>query len=239
MEPVIEFDDVNHTYYDVETKENYISVTTLIKKYEHKTDWEQVATNYARKHGYSKEFWLAKWESNKNEAGRNGTIYHSQREDEFEVMEKSGKMVRTNKLDENKRKRSINISDLSDGIYSELIVYNQEFKVAGQVDESRFRDREVYINDFKTSKVINMESYYNFKTKQYTMMTGVVSHLMDCNYNKFALQTSMYMYFLELRRYVPTKLSIEHTKDNNKKYFLPYLKKEVMDILQDYKNGKN
>jgi hypothetical protein len=44
---------------------------------------------------------------------------------------------------------------------------------------------------------------------------------------------------MELRRYVPTKLSIEHTKDNNKKYFLPYLKKEVMDILQDYKNGKN
>lgn len=230
-EPTIEFHDATHSYYNVDTGEKYISVTTLLKKYEEPTDWNQVAINYAKKNGFTAQYWLDVWEKKKNDAATAGTAYHSEREDNFERLEKEGKTVVTNKL-KNGIKRSIPLNTLSSGVYSELLLYHPFLPVAGQADEVRIRDWEVYINDFKTSNKIEFESFCHPRYG-HKMLTGILSHLMDCNGTKFSLQTSMYMYFLELRGFIPTKLSIEHTKDNNKKHFLPYLRDEVIAILNE------
>lgn len=235
-EPLIEFNDENHSYYDVNTGEMYTSVTTLIKKYESKTDWLQVAENYARKNGQTAEYWISEWDRIKNTAASEGTAYHSMREDNWVSLASEGKMVYVNPLKEGK-KRSISMSNLKDGIYSEFLAYNAHYLVCGQADELRLRVSEAYINDYKNVKRIDLESFKHWKTG-HKMMTGVLSHVMDCNFYKFALQTSTYMYFLELRGYTPTKLSIEHVKDNNKKYFLPYMRDEVILMLEDHKKSK-
>lgn len=233
-EAKIEFDDSTHSYYNLDSGEKYISVTTLLKKFEAVVDWQEVAKNYAKKNGFTAEYWLAEWERKKNEAGAAGTIYHTSREDHFESLEKSGKNVVTNKLNPEGKKRSIDLNNLSEGIHSELLIYNHHYRVSGQADMVVVRDRKIYINDFKTSNKIEYTSFRHPKTG-YKMMTGPVSHLMDCNVSKFSLQTSFYAYFLELRGYEIEKLSIEHTKDDNKKHFLPYLRDEVIAILNDFR----
>lgn len=236
--PIIEFNDNDHSYYDIETGERYVSVTQFIGMFKPKQDWNAIAEKYAKKHGETAEYWIAEWDRVKNEACYKGTKYHEGREDLWVAQEDEGKLVYTNKLNSEGKKRSRPINNLEEGIHSELIVYHPGYGICGQSDEIRNRLRSIRVNDYKTNKKIDKESYFNWKTRSHNMMTGPVSHIMDSNYWHYALQTSTYAYFMECYGYQVDHLSIEHVTANNEMYFLPYLREEVIDMLNYYDENK-
>jgi hypothetical protein len=232
---MIQFRDKDHCYVNVETGEQLVSVTTLLKKYEPPKDWHKIATAYAKKNGFTAEHWLKVWEDNKNDAAEKGTEYHASRENQFLEMEKAGKKVVTNQLVDG-IKYSTPLKNLKPGIYSEIILYSEYYGVVGQSDVCEIFPKKMFdINDFKTSKKIEFESFYNWKTG-HEFMLPPLNHLHNCNGVKFELQTSTYAYFLELEGFKCNKLSVEMVKENNKIYPLRYLKDEVIAMLKDYKN---
>lgn len=234
---MIVFREKDHSYFNEETGEQFISVTTLLKKYEPAKDWSVIATAYAKKNGGTKEHWLKVWEDKKNDAAEKGTEYHSSREDQFEAMQKAGEKVFMNRLVDG-IKRSTPLKDLQEGIHSELILYSEEYGVAGQGDVCKILPKKfVKINDFKTSAKIEFESFYNYKTG-HEFMLYPLDHLHNCNGVKFELQTSSYMYFLEMVGFKYKELTVEMVKENNKIYKLRYLRDEVISMLNHYKASK-
>ena len=64
----IKFDEKSHTYTHTETKEKFISVTTLLGKYKKPFDKEFHAKRVANREGVPIEMVLEMWESEKNKA---------------------------------------------------------------------------------------------------------------------------------------------------------------------------
>jgi hypothetical protein len=134
-----------------------------------------------------------------------------------------------------------NLMDLPDGFYPELIIWNDEYQVAGQADrvfiETVFGDRYVDIDDYKTNKVLKRTSYY-VRGKGHQMMKPPIQHLMDCKHVRYNLQVSMYAYFLEAMGFKVRQVGYHHLNVLNK---LDYLRDEVINVLNDlrYKDTFN
>ena len=119
-------------------------------------------------------------------------------------------------------------------IFSEVIVYSTELSIAGTVDILA-RDNttnEYGIIDWKTSKKIEKTSYNN---KMGTHST--TKHVMDCNFNHYSLQLSLYRYILE--KFYGLKIRnqlIAHLKDDSVNAIVtPYMKDEIIAML-DFRN---
>ena len=79
-------------------------------------------------------------------------------------------------------------------VYSEELVWVDEYKVAGTADLIiEHNDYEFSVGDFKTNKSIDFCSKYGDR------LLDPVSHLSDCNYNIYSLQLSLYAYLFSLR----------------------------------------
>lgn len=127
---------------------------------------------------------------------------------------------------------SLNLYDLPDGAYSELLVFNLDWGIAGQADEvfitTKRKYRYVSIHDFKTNQKISKSSP-NF-------LLEPVSHMRDCKHAKYNLQLSIYGKLLESHGFKVDKLAYSHYKDYDvnqvKIEELPYLSREVDDLLK-------
>lgn len=132
-----------------------------------------------------------------------------------------------------------NLSQLPDGFYPELLIWDDEYKIAGTADkvfiETILGDRYVDIDDYKTNQSIDKKSYYT-KGKGFTMMKEPVSHLMDCKHSHYHLQVSIYGYMMEKHGFIVRKVGYHHLNTLND---LPYLHDEAMDILRDYSENLN
>jgi len=117
-------------------------------------------------------------------------------------------------------------------ILTEVIVYSAELEIAGTIDIlAHDKAADVYeIIDWKTSKKIKTRSFNNKMGNH-----PVTSNIMDCNFNHYALQLSMYRYLLE--NYYGVKIRnqlIGHLKDNQcTGHITPYYSKQISDILSD------
>jgi len=115
-------------------------------------------------------------------------------------------------------------------IFTEVIVYSEELKIAGSIDILAYhKPTDVYeIIDWKTSKEIKKVS---FKRKMGNH--PVTSNIMDCNFNHYSLQLSMYRYLLENYYGVTVQNQlIGHLQDDNCiGYVTPYFSKELSGIL--------
>lgn len=153
---------------------------------------------------------------------------------------------------------------LTDGIYPEHFIYLASAGVAGQSDRVTVSGGVVDILDYKTNKEIKTEGFKNYEGITQKMLFPL-NHLDDCNLNHYTLQLSLYMYII-LRhnpRLSAGKLTLQHvvfeeefdkdpygyplyTKDeegnpivkNVITYDLPYLKDEIITMLEHYKQNK-
>lgn len=251
---MIKFFEETHSY--LNNEEQYLSVTTLLKKLD-PTNWDLVKQKYADKHGLTIEEVTAKW----NTQADGGTKIHAKFENE--ILASANKTFEH--VVANGAKESFDLSNLEAGYYPELIVYSDRFKIAGQSDLIIINpDRTFKILDFKTDRILAFESFKEFdpaiKRRVPKYFKDPIGGLELCNYNKYCLQLSLYALMLEQFRY---KLSTDedalqimhieterdemnnHILDSNgqpitikeTKYNLPYLKQEVKEILNYYKNG--
>lgn len=133
--------------------------------------------------------------------------------------------------------------DLENGIYPEYLISrvseDGKLRIAGQIDLLVKKGNRICIADFKTNKKIETKSFFNQKTKQSTKMKFPLNNLDDVNYWHYCLQLSTYAWMLQ--KYNPdfviedlVMIHIDHS-DNMTIYHLPYLKDEVIKMLNHFK----
>lgn len=199
---------------------------------------------------------LIDWEYEKDTACRNGTGFHKSREEEWLSSNKhiiEGKSFNTGNATISKDSNiPLPLEELSDGIYSELTLWNNYYGVAGQADkviiETIGKNRYIDIDDYKTNKEISLKSYYNPKTKRNKTMLYPLTSIMDCNYYHYKLQINTYAYLLKCAGYIPRNLTFRHysnigTKEVpdymfNKLYLLEYDERSVVKMLNHFKRSK-
>ena len=252
------FLESSHQYF-IQDKE-YKSFSYLKKLVEPNKDWDEIARKYAEKNKLTVEEVKAMWEKKKNDSCERGTLLHLHKE----TGDKQNQEMITYYSEVIGDKKIIkNIENLEDGWHLELALYNHEFEVCGTADKVFIETikgiRYIDVEDYKTNKSIDLESYFNPRTKTHEMMKAPLNHLMNSNYWGYALQLSTYAYFLERYNFVVRHLELIHipleeckTKKDQKdsvvehdgkkykisketKYKIPYLKKEVIKLLNYYR----
>jgi len=250
---MVYFNSDKHLYTS-DTGDNYISVTTLLKKLEQPRDWDAIATKYAKKHGETAQYWRDLWKAKGDISAERGTAVHSIFENKFYTEPQEYNVYQHEETVNSKS--SMSLKDLKEGIYPELLIYSHRFKIAGQSDLVKiYPDKTFEIEDYKTDKVINFGAtkYYNAKKKMSvkSMYCYPVTHLDECNWNKYQLQLSIYAYLLEQFGFKCKSLQINHViaeRDDNgiieldetgipkiievQKHKCAYLKKEAEQILK-------
>jgi len=240
---MIKFDPKEHKYTNKKETE-YTSVTTVIKRYKQPFDAVKISERYAIKHPEkTAEEWRAEWKKIGDEAGEHGTKVHA----ELENTVKNDPRCRTATHEDGEFIRSLDmITDLEDGLYPELLVWSDKYKIAGLVDLAEIKNGVVDLIDYKTYKKVDLKSFYNPRTKQWTCMLEPLHGLHDCNYNHAGLQMSLYALLLEELGYKIGKLSIIHIDRNGNKtpYSVPYsqfkmfVKFMVFDFMKNGRIGK-
>jgi len=207
----------------------FTSVTTCISEFFDKFDKEAVAyklvTTIPKYKGRSARDLIKEWE----ESANYGTAVHKEIED-YIKFKKAPEMDRA-KAGVNWLTKYLQKSDYD--IFSEVIVYCKELKIAGTVDLLIFDkvSQKYSILDWKTSKAI--------KTDSYKMKTGnkpETNDLLDCKFNHYALQLSLYRYLLE-KNYnlqLDDQLIIHLNSDTVHSYITPYFKEHIKSILKHY-----
>jgi hypothetical protein len=196
-----------------------------------------------------------------------GTWYHNQREKDLlscDTISREDIIVPIIKPLEIDGFKQAPEQKLSDGIYPEHLVYLKSAGICGQADRVEVVNNVVNVYDYKTNKEIKKESYTNWEGVSDKML-GPVSHLDDCNLNHYNIQLSLYMYMILKHnpKLKPGKLIIEHivfeeagkdAYDNRVVYYdefgepkvkeivhyeLPYLKTEVISIINHLRDNGN
>ena len=226
----IKLEESNHKYIlEGHTDIAFTSVTTCISEFFDKFDKEAVAyklvTTIPKYKGRSAQDLIKEW----NLAASYGTAVHKEIED-YIKLKKAPEMDRAI-AGVNWLNKYLQKSDYD--IFSEVIVYCKELKIAGTVDLLVFDkvSQKYSILDWKTSKAI--------KTDSYKMKTGnkpETKDLLDCKFNHYALQLSLYRYLLE-KKYnlqLDDQLIIHLDTNTVHGYIAPYLEDHIVSILKNY-----
>ena len=243
----------------------YKSFSSIIKLVEPEKDWDDIAAKYAKKHSTKKdpltvEDVKAKWAEEGRTSREKGTLFHALKEEE-DINCKDKPVYFSETKDDIKPIRDL--ETLEDGVYPELTLYNNEYQACGTADKVIIETIDVIryasVIDYKSSKTIDTESYFDTRNQKYAMLANPLQSVMDCNFMKYSLQLSMYAFFLEKYNFVPKDLTLIHlivaeTESNKEskykieyegksfhveheiEYPVKYMKKEVKALLQYHKS---
>jgi ATP-dependent exoDNAse (exonuclease V) beta subunit len=210
-------------------------------------------------YGLSPEEIKQAWKIEGKRATDLGTWYHNQREDdlcELTTIKKEGVTIPVVKPVITDGVKIAPDQKLQDGLYPEHMVYLKSAGLCGQSDVVAVFNGMVNIIDYKTNKEIKDKGFSTWEGITEKMLSPV-GHLDDCNLNHYNLQLSLYMYIILKHnpKLKAGKLIIHHivfdevgrdkfdnpitALDTNgdpivkeiKKYELPYLKDEVISLM--------
>lgn len=196
MDGRIGFFKKGHKYIDTHSNRRYNSVTGLLKTYKEPFDTEAIASRLVAD-PTSKYFELSweevaeEWRLKGKKAADEGTLLHSYGEDLFNG-------ITTTPPDLPKAAHvPLVIEDLFSKGYTlaktEILLYSEELKLAGQSDILLKRGKDFMIYDFKfLSKPLQKKSYYNSNKGGYLKMAGPFKHLNDCNWIHYSIQLAIY-----------------------------------------------
>lgn len=200
--------------------------------------WDKVV-EYYKSHSHPKDHeiqevkkrFLHNWSATGQVAREVGTDYHQLMENELEQKKQVSYQGRSHSFSNNLD--ILAVQDFKDDkVYAELLIYNDEFKIAGTADKVVKTGKVVSIYDYKTSREIEYESF------QDTRLKTPLTHIPACNFYEYSLQLSMYAWMMEQRGYEIDKLAIEHVPDNHKLHPVSYVKEDVIKLLQHYARHK-
>lgn len=132
--------------------------------------------------------------------------------------------------------------DLENGVYPEYLISwdspSGKLHVAGQIDLIAKQGNCITILDWKSNKKIETKSFFDPKTHRSIRMQFPLGTLDDCNYNHYCLQLSTYAYMVTQKHpeFIIDDLVLVHFdhNDNMTVYHLPYLRDEVIRMLNYY-----
>lgn len=133
--------------------------------------------------------------------------------------------------------------DIENGVYPEYLISrvseDDKLRIAGQIDLLVKKGNKIIIADWKTNKKIDTKSYFNNKTKTSVKMKFPLNNLDDVNYWHYTLQLSTYAWMIQKvnPEFIIEDLVLVHFdhSDNMTVYHLPYLKEEVIKMLNHFK----
>ena len=228
------FYEEGHRYINEETTEQYKSVTTLISSFEHEFETEKISANMARRDGRIQSEIIAEWDLKRDTATEFGTALHRFFERMF--LSPGHIIIPQNDFEKMLLKGYYRTKNLNwDGeVYPEVLLYNHEFKIAGQSDIIHEVNNNMFdVGDWKT----NGEFRYHDPFRNY--FKRPLSHLQQCEFNIYGLQLSTYAYFYELMtgRKCRKIFVLYYWRDHNIFQVIPmnYMKYEVMMMLKKYK----
>ena len=216
VEKVLKFDDESHSYVSIKDGSDFTPVTRFIDSFAVPFDREGISYRKARYQardqlGYEpnekeiiqeQQRILSSWDKKRDDSIVHGNFIHK-------MIEDYGKGV----MPENKYLPIIRqISKITMGyyaVYNEKRIYHKNPLVAGTVDIILQRQKDVEksvfdISDIKTNleKGIVYDSIWRgpegVKRHYNKFFLPPISHLEDCNYNRYALQQSIYAYMIEM-----------------------------------------
>ena len=191
------------------------SVTTLIKKFESDKDWDDIAYKYGLKHDIHPDDVLEMWSKEGKIGGDKGSEFHLYAE--YAVSNK--------KYICDIFKITSELTDMWDEFWndhkhylipvrSEFVMGDEDYGMGGMIDQIFWNTKiqELQIWDWKTNKkVAKSNRWNNFKHP--------ISHIQECEYNKFSLQLSTYKHIIEKNLgLVIGSCYIVHFNTNNDKY---------------------
>jgi hypothetical protein len=143
--------------------------------------------------------------------------------------------------------KDYNELDLEYGVYPEYLIHrvseDGKLRIAGQIDLLVKKGNKIIIADYKTNKEIKTKSFYDKNKKTSEKMKYPLNNLDDVNYWHYTLQLSTYAWMIqklnpdfEIEDLV--MIHFDHS-DNMTVYHLPYLKTEVIKMLNHYKKESN
>lgn len=209
---------------------DFTSVTSFVGEFFEEFDANKIATklvaSYPKYRDRSVESLITEWDNSAN----HGTLVHK----EIEECIKSGIQPTDPKAIMGYRwlQRYLLKSDFD--LYPEVIVYSKELKIAGTID-LLIKDRKTglyTIIDWKTSKKIETSS---FKGK--TGINSASKNILDCNYNHYSLQLSLYRYILE--EYYGINIQdqiIAHIQEDEVRSYLSIYMKDNISLMLNNKS---
>lgn len=249
------FEEEPHIYWWIdengERQQATTSMTALIHDHAQPFEAEKIAPFTARKMGIPVEEVLDMWkfanEFSKikgthihafNEYLWQGKEYHYPKE---QIIEKFGRDVLEDVWPQLTKIALDFYNDFKDRIVPvglELVVGDEDLKICGSIDFLCYSKKlnSLIIIDYKSNKQIKFQPYKHQK------MTGILSHLDDCNYIHYSLQLNGYQYILEKK--AGLKLNNEHylvwMNENNSSYEIFKTKdlyNEARSMLEELKKG--
>lgn len=222
---MITFNEAKHTYENSKTRDKYTSATTLIGKFKKPFDVEKMSALVAKKRGVSQDDIKAEWKATTKTACDYGTSVHLILENWLNGMEVSNAERRDyveplEKIWEPELKK----------ITPEKRLWLHEYKIAGTTDVFVDRGKTFDLLDFKTNKKFNFTNAYG------DYMLGPLNHMPVCEFSTYSLQLSLYAYMQTVltgqRVGELAALYYDREKKVWHKYHTPYLKKEVIAMLE-------
>ena len=233
----VTIDHYTHTYTDV-NGDIYTSVSRVLDTVDNKFDAETMSRNCAGRGKYvgmTQEEVKAQWLSTAKESTDHGSRIHN-------ALETYSKTFTIKKEDVDLEPMIKSVTLLHKDYvrtYDECILYHPGYKVAGTADKILLptsRSGYVDIEDFKT----NIKKGIVFHNEYGKFKKFPVEHLSDCNYNRYALQLSIYGFMFEyltkkkIRKMWLTFIP-EANPMNHVRIPVPYMKTDAIAILENFK----
>lgn len=236
----IYFDESSHSY-KVDDK-NLISVTTLLHDYSHSFDSDKISKQVAAKTGKKADDLKIEWKEKGESSSNKGKHLHKfieeyiLKKDLFKMdLYPEEKQYFLNFYEDFLKNKVI--------IYSEKILYNLEWQLAGTIDLLCYCPEEetLYFIDWKSNEKI---STFN----KYQKLKSPLSRYDQCSKEIYTLQLSLYRYMIEeailnkfLLGVIKIKNILVHFSKLNKNYCimeLPYYKYSSIELLKHYNKNK-
>jgi len=218
----IAYNDEYHVYWNINTLEQYTSVTTFVKQFEHEVDWDSIKKAISKRDGISVEEIEKKWEKEKVDGCEYGSHYHEF--EEHTIMANGGLTFESHffpfldKLPEEPVER---------GVLVEQIVYSDKLKLAGQADIILLSQFASHILDHKTNKKLKFKAHVDFYTRLPQYMKAPLGHLECCNFTHYMLQLNLY--HIMLRKMRPKiKRGNRRILYFDKQYEIPFMNEEML-----------
>ena len=186
---------------------------------------------------------LDEWDNENRKSCDRGTKIHADLENSFYAKKKD---INLNKFEIGGKfecRKDYSDLDIENGVYPEYLISkvskDGKLRIAGQIDLLVKKGNKIIIADWKTNKKIETKSFFNNKTKTSVKMKFPLNNLDDVNYWHYTLQLSTYAWMIqELNpEFEIEDLVLVHFdhSDNMTVYHLPYLKEEVIRMLNHFK----
>ena len=237
----------NGHYYTYKDKPVGVSVTRFIAEYENEFNQQEVAEKCAIKQNRSVSEILAEWKYKADFACAKGTTCHEYVqslwsgetwfENPFDFTEEYRNAVNKINLQANNFKKDY--QNHLEHLQDELVVGSAEYDIASAVDHLFYNKLTggLVLVDYKTNSTLKgyNDSEYN---RRYTKKMKVPLHKIDDDaLHHYYIQLSIYKFLIE--KYTGLKVEemfivyMSENIDNYEIILIPYLKKEVEEILEN------